>query len=841
MSDLYAIGPGRKASAPAFVPKVTVPMLATVTATLTGADTVGSDIPFVGTDAAWDSTGIVSAIGPGRAEASVAPTGDMAIQSVGETATPTTDTPNYWWTGTKIVPGTNTTGNTPTNPEGSLTVTEPQEGWVPITGDQGWFDATNWWLSSATNALKGLAVGNEGSIQTIQMLKDAGVTFGDPYTPTAATDGGGVEGGEGGLDFTGAEIDTSVASSVWEGYDTQLNQWQGIMEDAMSRMNIDFGDQQTILDALTSQILNYQQPDLTQAFSDMQTIINELHSEEGFEYTADTTEILRIMGLLETAANNQATLDDTQINGLITQLTTLGGQSVTANTVAIERIMGLLETAGNNQVAIDQTLSNRLISALELLSGTPIVVDTTNLASIRDQLLGVVGKRPNIDYTDINRVLGMMEGGPSPEAAMDFVAKSYGFADGTEYMGWLAEQRGLTRGDMQGLSDQEKAQYEKMMRVDIQDQERRAQTQMEAVFADTGSAIRYMAAADEANQQIQNSQMQYSFEMMNQDIALKSQSLAQKMEQYMGMVTQGSMSALQFMDMQQRGYEGLLNGYLSQAQTQLQEFGIGQQGDISALTGAMGAEESRLGFSERSQIANLENQRASLGAALQGAQANEAMQLQAQISNIDNQIQALTSALGGAQYASGLDVEAQRATLENQRASLTAALQGAEATAQMDLQAQIANIDNQLQSLTGALGGAQAAAGMDLEALIASGQLNMDSLTAALSGTQGMAGLRLTASDQDLNALNTQINQVYNSMMVQAGINASILDAVDKAYNTSMKPMMDAINSLLAQENLSAQDEQLAFQYQALAIEETNNYLQFGVGMANAVAKALPW
>jgi phage gp29-like protein len=113
-------------------------------------------------------------------------------------------------------------------------------------------------------------------------------------------------------------------------------------------------------------------------------------------------------------------------------------------------------------------------------------------------------------------------------------------------------------------------------------------------------------------------------------------------------------------------------------------------------------------------------------------------------------------------------------------------------------------------------------------------QIQVASLTAALEGVQGYATLQLTEAENDLAALNTQIDQVYRSIMVQSGINQSILDAVDQAYATSMKPMMDAITSLLAQENLSAQDEQLAFQYEALAIEEMNNYLQFGVGIADA-------
>jgi len=300
---------------------------------------------------------------------------------------------------------------------------------------------------------------------------------------------------------------------------------------------------------------------------------------------------------------------------------------------------------------------------------------------------------------------------------------------------------------------------------------------MEAVFADTGSSIQYMAAADEANQRITNTQMQYQFEVLNQDVALKAQSLEQKMQQYMSMVQQGQMSAIQYMDMRQRGYEGLLNGYLSKAQTQMQEFGIGQQADISALTGAMGAEEARLGFEEREQLANL----------------------------------------------------------ENQRASLQAALQGAEASAQMDLQAQLANIDNQIRSLTGALGGAQATAGMDLQAQIASGQMNLDSLVASLSGIQGMSELQLQASAQDMEALNMQLGQVYNSIMIQTGINTSIMEGLSTAYDTTMKPLLDALNVLLAKENLSAQDMAYALELQAIALQESAQEFEEKWGWTNLI------
>lgn len=286
-----------------------------------------------------------------------------------------------------------------------------------------------------------------------------------------------------------------------------------------------------------------------------------------------------------------------------------------------------------------------------------------------------------------------MEEGPNQDEAFDFVARSFGFNSSEEYFNWLAEQRGLTRADMQGLTDEEKSEYDKMMRMDMANQERMAQTQMEAVFADTGSAIQYMAAADEANQRITNTRMQYQFEQMNQNTMLQSQALEQKLNQYSQMVTQGQMSALQYMDMRQRGYESLLSGYMGQAQLALQEFNVVQQGAISALTGAAGTEESRLALE-------------------QGA------------------------------------------------------------------------------------------------------------MTSALAGYGDIADLKLRESAQDLEVLNAQFNSVYNSMMIQTGINKSILETVNQAYQTSMVPIMDAVNAYISRLTMQYQATGLSNDQLAIQVEQ---------------------
>lgn len=650
-----------------------------------------------------------------------------------------TTLPTYWWTGTKALPGTTT----------------PEEGWIPITTNTTLPDLYSAYLNPTYADIYTYDNPTGDSVDPLTLSADEirdmyGITYGDPYATTVETptepivepppvvpEEPSVEipieelGLTAWADLTPEEqeailtdlqhvppqeylpenyewkiadnrwyaaekeapppisteeVDITMPDTYWSEIDSQINAWREWLPEALSGLDLNYSDQQAILDALTDRILGYESPDLSGTYSDL--------------------------------------------DALIARLNELSGQTTTADTAEIERLVG----------------------ELEALSGETIDVDTTNLQSLRDQLIALANERPDIDYSKIQEILSIMEQGPNQDEAFDFVARSFGFGSADEYFTWLAEQRGLTRADMQGLSDQEKAEYDRMMRQDMANQERIAQTQMEAVFADTGSAIQYMAAADEANQRLTNTRMQYQFEQMNQNIMLQSQELEQKMQQYGQMVQQGQMSALQYMDMRRQGYEGLLNGYLSQAQLQLQQFNVGQQGGISALTGAIGAEESRLGLEQNARIAELQNQRASLESALAGAQGVSALKLEADLANVTNQLSAMTSAMGG---------------------------------------------------------------------------------------LQGRADLQLRESAQDLQALSAQFDSVYNSMMIQTGINTSILQTVNQAWETTMAPLLDGLNALLAKENLDAQDAALALEQQAAIVEKGNTIWQGFLGLLDVGANVL--
>ena len=497
-----------------------------------------------------------------------------------------TTTPNpwevgqdYWWTGTDFAANTDT----------------PEAGWIPIflDAESGYTPSFDTSVDPNTGETVGgvnnpyemaywmnpdIAPEQFGYDRDAELAK-YGITFGDPYAPEVVPlgdspvtgpgrDDGGIDGGtDGGIIIDpGDPIDTSQPQSVWDGYDAQLSQWQTIFAEALSTMDLDFGDQQTILDALTDRILNYENPDLSQAYTDMDRLIAEI------------------------------------------------------------------EAAGANP--------------------------------------------------DIARIQGLIEGGFEDEA-WDFVAHGYGFETAQEYFDWQAEMRGLTRADMQGLTDEEIAEYDKIMRMDMADAERRSQTQMEAVMADTGSYIQYMAAADEANATMVNMQSQYRADQLNQNVELQTQELDRKMAQYESMVSSGQMSATQYMDTRQRGYETILNGYLTEMQV-----------EVSALT-------------------------------------------------------------------------------------------------------------------------------------------------AALEGVQGVAELKEQESINDLAALNTQMESVYTSMMIQSGINEAILTTLNNAYDTMLKPQLDAVNVLLARENLSAQDRAMALEERALLLEEETAMWEIGLSVAETVISAV--
>ena len=220
---------------------------------------------------------------------------------------------------------------------------------------------------------------------------------------------------------------------------------------------------------------------------------------------------------------------------------------------------------------VENTVNEFSVLISEALAG--LDMDYSSEQNIMDILKTKIlnQETPLIDYGSIDDVLADIAEGPDEAEAFDFVAKAFGFDSSTEYFQYLAETRGMSRSDMEGLTAEEKSEYQRMARMDVADQERRSLAQMEAVFANTGSSIQYMAAADEANQRLVNIQAKYNMEILNQDIALQGENLDRELLKASEMVQQGAISAMQYMEMREQGYMNLLNGYLGKGNLQLAE------------------------------------------------------------------------------------------------------------------------------------------------------------------------------------------------------------------------------------------------------------------------------
>jgi hypothetical protein len=144
-------------------------------------------------------------------------------------------------------------------------------------------------------------------------------------------------------------------------------------------------------------------------------------------------------------------------------------------------------------------------------------------------------------------------------------AKMMGYNTWDEFLTDQAARQGMERGDMQGFTEEENAQYEKMIRATQADMERRATVQLEAISANTGSAIQYMAAADEINQSIADQTTKMQFEQMNQNIALQMEELRRNDEKYYKLMEQGQLGVSEYMNMRSDAVMNAINGYMQEA------------------------------------------------------------------------------------------------------------------------------------------------------------------------------------------------------------------------------------------------------------------------------------
>ena len=151
------------------------------------------------------------------------------------------------------------------------------------------------------------------------------------------------------------------------------------------------------------------------------------------------------------------------------------------------------------------------------------------------------------------------------EAGQDDFAKSAGYDNWDAFLDDQAERQGKTRADMEGLTDEESATYDRLIRNNMADMERRATVQLEAMMANTGSSIRYMAEADELNQAMGSERSRMEFEKMNQNMQLQLDALSRNDEKYFKLMEQGSLSVSQYMTAKTDGVMLAIDGWWKSA------------------------------------------------------------------------------------------------------------------------------------------------------------------------------------------------------------------------------------------------------------------------------------
>lgn len=138
-----------------------------------------------------------------------------------------------------------------------------------------------------------------------------------------------------------------------------------------------------------------------------------------------------------------------------------------------------------------------------------------------------------------------------------------------------------------GLSEEDRALRERLNQSNMREMEARAQRLVQNQFADTGSTARMLAAADEANSQMANVQLQQDMQLASEDLQIKMTNMAQESQMLAQMVQTNQIGYSDFMQMKEaslnaamQGYSQQINAMLSQNAQYLQE----HQQDMDLIT-----------------------------------------------------------------------------------------------------------------------------------------------------------------------------------------------------------------------------------------------------------------
>lgn len=402
--------------------------------------------------------------------------------------------------------------------------------------------------------------------------------------------------------------------------------------------------------------------------------------------------------------------------------------------------------------------------------------------------------------------------GADTDAARLEAARNLGFSTWEEAEAEMQRMRGLERGDMQGLTPEERAQYEQMNRQQIASQERRAMDQVEAIMANTGSFTQSMAHADTLNQQIADQRLQYDMAVMNQDIALQMENLARNDRMYADLVAniqsgyaQDIGRQIQQLNMANQQYIALLQTSAQQVarrgEMDIGKAGISEQRYATLLgAGAGAASQLALEDIERQRGAR-EHQRGLMGLGADAAAQMAAEELQRE--QMGQQQQLALMGLG-ADTTGQLSVEdLQRQGIAEQR-ELGLRGMGADAVYQnMMIQSQdLARKSNEFLNM------------------VANGQAGVQDVLdfrqaqtmAALDGYMGRATLELQEYGAETDGILAQADVIYKGAMTQLGVDQGVMDLMESEYNMRMKPIIDNVAMMMQQQAYGIEEAAAAWE-----------------------------
>lgn len=130
--------------------------------------------------------------------------------------------------------------------------------------------------------------------------------------------------------------------------------------------------------------------------------------------------------------------------------------------------------------------------------------------------------------------------------AEDHSARRFGFESADEMAEWIAQTRGRTVDDYQGLGEQEMALHRQQLHSQTEMMMAQMERAIDAVAGETGSSMRAFAAADDARRQISDHRINYQMGVMQADVQRRQLHFQTEQQQMQMMVEQGAVTTQQY-------------------------------------------------------------------------------------------------------------------------------------------------------------------------------------------------------------------------------------------------------------------------------------------------------